>query len=243
MKFFLGLILLTLPGFARALAERSLPQGTKGQLVERQGYALQYDNDCKIPHWVSYTVRASDLIKNVSRTDDFRPDPSISGPQAQLEDYKRSGYDRGHMARAGLFTREKRLMSESFILSNIVPQNSYMNQNGAWRRVEDFEEDSIKAFGSVAIVSGPVKDPNMQTIGEGEVCVPNHLFKVLYKDTPAPSAVAFVIPNFRTSERFTAYAVSVDELENLTGIDFLPELDDRTETKVEASFDLRDWRP
>jgi endonuclease G len=241
MKISVTIFLLLSYSLAFAL-ERSRPTGKAGQIIHRDGYSIQYNSSCKLPYWVSYHVKASDLIKNVSRTNNFRPDPEIKGAQALLDDYKNSGYDRGHMARAGIFTRNKKVMSESFILSNIVPQDRYMNQNGAWRRVEDFEYDSIKTFGKVAIISGPVLDPNMQTIGPNQVCVPNYVFKVLYKEKPSPSAVAFIIPNFRTSEKFTAYAVSVDDLEKETGLDFLPELEDSIERRVEASFDLNDWK-
>lgn len=241
MKLCLSLTLLFFHTLSYAI-ERTLPRGKNGSLVKREGYALQYDHDCKIPHWVSYVMRESDLIKNVKRTNDFRPDPEIKNQQASLQDYKRSGYDRGHMARAGLFTKSKKLMSETFILSNIVPQDSYMNQNGAWRRVEDFEYESIIAFKEVLIVSGPVTGPNMQRIGAGEVCVPNEVYKVMYKEKPRPTAVAFIIPNYRTQEHFTTYAVTIDELEKVTGMDFLPELPDSLEKQVEGSFNLSDWK-
>lgn len=242
MKLYLSLTLLFYHSLSYAIIERSHPKGKDGALIKREGYSLQYDHECKIPHWVSYLMRESDLIKNVKRTNDFRPDPEIKDSQAALQDYKNSGYDRGHMARAGLFTKSKKLMSETFVLSNIVPQDSYMNQNGAWRRVEDFEYESIITFKEVLIASGPVTGDNMQRIGPGEVCVPNEVYKVMYKENPRPTAVAFIIPNYRTSGHFTTYAVSIDELEKVTGIDFLPELEDSLEKQVEGSFNLSEWR-
>lgn len=233
MNFFIFLI--SLSGFA---FERSLPVGKSGQVVRREGYTVQYNSDCKVPHWVSYRMLDTDLVANVKRTDDFRPDPAITGPQASLADYRRSGYDRGHMARAGLFTRAKNVMSESFILSNIVPQDSYMNQSGAWRKLEDFEFQAVQKKKEVNIMTGPIVGPNDQRIGDGEVCVPEYIFKVLYQKG---SAIAFIIPNFRTSEAFTTYAVSVDDLEKVTGMDFLSELPDAEEKSVEESFNLSAW--
>lgn len=241
LRLFLFLTLLSLDAFSQSLLNRTKPSGKSGPFIEREGYSLQYNSDCKIPHWVSYQVKDTDLIKAVKRTDDFRADSQISSPQAQLEDYRRSGYNRGHMARAGLFTRNKKVMSESFILSNIVPQDPYMNQNGAWRKLEDFEFKNIETQKEVFIVSGPVLDPNMQRIGPNEVCVPNYVFKVLYKNFPRPTAIAFVIPNFRTAQPYTAYAVSVRDLEKLTSLNFLSELTDSVEKEVEANFDLNNW--
>jgi endonuclease G len=231
-------IILSFTAFA---LERSHPEGKSGPIIEREGYAVQYNSDCRTPYWVSYLMKDSDLVPNVTRKDDFRPDPELRVPQAALSDYKNSGYNRGHMARAGLFTKSKKLMSESFILSNIIPQDAYMNQSGAWRRLEDFEFGAIKSKKEVSIVSGPLNGPNDQRIGQNEVCVPEYVFKVLYQESPKPSAIAFIIPNFRTNIKFTEYAVSVDELEKATGIDFLPELPDSVEARVEEAFDLHDW--
>jgi endonuclease G len=210
-------------------------------VIEREGYAVQYNSECKTPFWVSYHMRDTDLVPNVSRTDDFRPDPEIKVPQAALTDYKRSGYDRGHMARAGLFTKSKKLMSESFILSNIVPQDSFMNQSGAWRRLEDFELKVIKEKKEVNIVTGPVNGPNDQRIGAGEVCVPEFVYKVLYQGGDTPSAIGFLIPNYRTDREFSVYAVSVDVVEAATGVNFFPELSDSIEDRIEGSFDLTSW--
>lgn len=231
-------ILTLLTSFSVFAFDRSLPLGKSGQLIEREGYSLRYNSDCKTPHWVSYRLTEADLVINVGRTNDFRTDSSLRGPQAQVSDYKGSGYDRGHMARAALFRKSKKLMSETFILSNIVPQHSFMNQNGAWRGVEDFEFDVITRKKDVQIISGPVNGPNDQRIGENEVCVPEYVYKVLYH---SGKAIAFMIPNFRTNFKYDAYAMSVDELEELTGLDFLPELDDATEARVERSFDLSHW--
>lgn len=233
--------LLLLQALSAFALDRTQPVGKVGQIVQREGYAVQYNSDCKTPHWVSYVMKDTDLVPNVQRQDDFRPDPAIKGKQAQLADYKNSGYNRGHMARAGLFTRNKKVMSESFILSNIVPQDGYMNQSGAWRKLEDFEMNAIKSKKEVSIVSGPVVGPNDQRIGENEVCVPEFIYKVLYQGGANPSAVGFLIPNYRTPGKYTEYAVTVDEVEAATGIDFFPELPDSLEKKVESQFDLNVW--
>src|SRR5690606_30989343 len=111
-----------------------------------------------------------DLIKKVERTNDFRPDPLITSHQATLNDYKGSGYDRGHLARADLYTKSLEAMSESFVLSNMVPQLPYNNQNGSWRRVEDLEYKNIQNRGSLLIVSGPIFSTSKPAkIGQGKV--------------------------------------------------------------------------
>lgn len=239
MKISLFIILFI--SFCAHALEVDLPKGKSGQLIRRNAYSLRYNNDCKIAHWVSYVISKDSLSGHIDRTDDFRQDSEIRGPQASLEDYRRSGYNRGHMARAGLFTTSRELKSETFILSNIIPQNGFMNQRGAWRQAEDFEEGSIEKFGEVQIISGPILDQNMQRIGPNEVCVPNYLFKVIYRGGYNPQAIAFIIPNFQTNEYYRSYAVSIDEVERLTGLDFLSALPDREERRVEAGFDFNNW--
>lgn len=239
MKISLFIILFI--SFCANAWELDFPRGKNGQLVNREGYSLRYNSDCKIPHWVSYIIAKESLTGNISRTNDFREDPEIRGPQAGLEDYRRSGFNRGHMARAGLYTTSRKLKSETFILSNIVPQDPYMNQNGAWRKAEDFEEDAILKHGEVQIISGPILDQNMQRIGSNEVCVPNYLFKVIYRGGARPQGIAFIIPNFRTNESYRSYAVSIDEVEKITGLDFLSALPDREEKEIESRFDFSAW--
>jgi len=239
MKISLFLILLV--SFCAHALEVDLPRGKSGQIIKREGYSLRYNSECKIPHWVSYVIAKQSLTGNISRTNDFREDREIRGVQAGLEDYRRSGFNRGHMARAGLYTTSRKLKSETFILSNIVPQDPYMNQNGAWRKAEDFEEESIEKYGEAQIISGPLLDANMQRIGANEVCVPNYLFKVIFRGGSKPQGIAFIIPNFRTSESYRSYAVSIDEVEKLTGLDFLSALPDQVENQIESRFDFSQW--
>lgn len=221
---------------------RTIPQGKQGQIVERATFVLQYNSECKVSHWVSYKVSARDLIKNVKRTNDFRPDPLITGPQASLDDYKWSGYDRGHLARAELFTKSFEDMRSSFVLSNMIPQIPYNNQNGSWRRLEDLEYKNIQASGSLIIVSGPVfLNSNTLKIGEGKVCVPDAVFKVLFDPQNDGEAIGFIIPNNIESKDIETYAIPVRRVEEITGLDFFSELPDEIEDAIELKIDFSKW--
>lgn len=221
---------------------RTIPKGKLGQIVERSTFILQYNSECKVSHWVSYKISAVDLLKNVKRTNDFRPDPLITGPQASLDDYKWGGYDRGHLARADLYTKSLEDMRSSFVLSNMVPQFPYNNQNGSWRRLEDLEYKNIQSSGSLLIVSGPVfLNSTPQNIGEGKVCVPDALFKVLFDPRNGGDAIGFIIPNNFKSKEFEKYAVSVRRVEEVTGLDFFSELPRDVQEIFETKVNFLKW--
>lgn len=100
------------------------------------------------------------------------------GERAELEDYKRSGYSRGHMAPAGDMATPTS-MAQSFSLANMVPQNAQQN-GGSWAWIEqETRKYVLRASGDVYVITGPVFEPNTPTIGEGRVCVPRYLFKLV----------------------------------------------------------------
>ena len=90
-----------------------------GTLIVREGYALLHDNERQIPLWVAYRLDPKDLMRDVKRTDDFREDPMLRGDRAEPDDYRGSGYSRGHMAPAADMKKSTHVMSESFYLSSL----------------------------------------------------------------------------------------------------------------------------
>jgi endonuclease G len=220
--------------------KRTIPKGKSGKIISREGYVLQYNKDCKIAHWVSYEILSKNLIGNVDRSEDFGPDELIDSDQANLDDYKYSGYDRGHLARAHIFTRSPKLMSESFRLSNMVPQDPYMNESGAWRRSEDFEYQVAKSTDKILVVSGPILSRTPKVIGHNKVCVPQSLFKVIFNPS-TKEGIGFIIPNHKEKNKYQYYVKTIDEVESASGLDFFHELDDSIENEIESEADFSNW--
>ncbi|MFC1586208.1 DNA/RNA non-specific endonuclease [Fibrobacterota bacterium] len=125
------------------------------QVIDRLGYSLCYADDHEQAHWVYYLVSADRLGGDVQRTDDFREDPDVITGSAALEDYRGSGYDRGHMCPAAVNKWSEQAMSESFFLSNISPQEPDFNQ-GVWLFLETRVRDWVTLFDSLYVVTGPV---------------------------------------------------------------------------------------
>ena len=109
--------------------EEVVPVKTSGEIVKHLGFTVSYSDIMLIPNWVAYELTAEEAsAKEVSRTDEFLPDPQIKGRQPDTRDYSNSGFDRGHMAAAADMKWSKQAMVESFYLSNTVPQNRDHNE-------------------------------------------------------------------------------------------------------------------
>ncbi|MCR5218911.1 MAG: DNA/RNA non-specific endonuclease [Treponema sp.] len=215
------------------------------ELHEYSGFRLCYRESYELAEWVSYTLTSEELVKESSRTNDFRSDDSITTGSASPADYYKSGYDRGHLAPAADLAWSKASMSESFLMSNMTPQTPSFNRK-IWMYLETQVREWAQRYGAVTVVTGPVLDKKASeypSIGENQVAVPEYFYKVLLvKDGDSYQAIAFLIPNEGWTGTFWDYAVSVDEVEESTSLDFFAALDDRTESAVESSFLPDFWK-
>lgn len=92
------------------------------------------------------------------------------------------------------------------------------------------------------VVTGGILEPNLKTIGKEKVSVPNYFYKVLLDYTqPEIKAIAFLLPHKESNKPLSDFVVSIDELEQKTGIDFFPELPDTIENQLEASANYKNW--
>ena len=219
------------------------------QIRQFEHYSLCYRESYEQAEWSAYCLTEEELVKNAGRTDDFRSDPEIATGSATPADYKKSGYDRGHLSPAADFAFDEEAMSETFYMSNMSPQKGSLNR-GIWKDLESEVRLWAKNFGRVYVVSGPIlekKPGEYESIGENGVSVPEFYYKVilapLYADEADKSspedaesiiAMAYIFPNEKCEGSLDDYAVSVDEVEKRTKLDFFALLEDKVENEVEA---------
>lgn len=208
-------------------------------IITYSAYEVMYNPEYKIPRWVRYELLASETDGVWSRKGlKFTPDLSVSFPQAEDYDYRGSGWSRGHMAPAADFKWSSTAMIESFYFTNCCPQNLELN-SGQWSTLEKKVRDWANRYGSLTVYTGPiVLDNAYGTIGYNKVVVPDAFFKAILA---GEQSIAFVMYNHNNNENLQKCAMSVDDLEALTGIDFFAELDDDFENRVEATYNLRNW--
>ncbi len=215
----------------------------KEQVIRHEGYTVSYNSDYRIANWVAYELTDKEAVsKKAERSNKFVADPEVKGAMATNGDYHRSGYDRGHLAPAADMKWSVKAMRESFYMSNICPQKPGLNR-GIWNQLEEDCRMWAKENGALMIVAGPVISANMERLGENRVAVPEKFYKVICRyagDTP--TAIGFVFENRNYSdESLLNFAVPVDEVETVTGIDFFPSFPDSIENRMESSVDWTSW--
>ncbi len=212
---------------------KSLTEGypltsTTDTICSYTGFDLGYNEQFEQAAWVAYVLTRNEIDSGyVKRSDNFRADTSIRSGSASPADYRRSGYDRGHLAPAGDMKWNEKAMSESFLMSNMSPQRPAFNR-GIWKNLESRVRKWAIEKESIYVITGPVLDHITDTIGENKVGVPSRYFKVLVDLSPPDhSFKAFLLPNQSSSANLEEYALTVDSLEQVTGYDFFANAPDQ----------------
>ena len=218
-----------------------LPTSTTNQIVHHDGYSLSYSEPHEQAEWVAYELKKSHLSNTNFKRPYFEIDKAVKTGAAHWRNYKKSGYDRGHLCPAGDRRFSKEAHDETFLTSNISPQEHNFN-SGIWNVLEQKIRYWARKYDGVFVVTGGVLKGNMKTIGDEEVSVPNQFYKVLIDNNSGKTKmIAFLMPHKDSNKPLYEFVVSVDEVEKLTGIDFFPELEDAVEKKLEASKSYKDW--
>lgn len=191
-----------------------------------EAFAILHSGESKTPVFVAERLnKASVADANEKRTNRFFPEARLrSAERATLDDYKGSGFDRGHMAPAGDMPTAQ-AMAQSFSLANMVPQAPEHNR-GAWAKSVEAatRKYAARATGDVYVITGPAFVPGIAqspSIGPGQVRVPKYLFKLVY-DQEKNRAWAHWHLNDNATK--ASRPISYSELVRRTGIEFLPGL-------------------
>lgn len=219
-----------------------LSKDVPSQLLRREGYTVSYNSSTRIPNWVMWHLTAEHTSGTFKRGDiAFQTDHEAEEPAVNTFDYARSGYDRGHMCPSGDNKWSRRAQEESFLLTNICPQNHQLNA-GDWNEMELQCRNWAKQYGDIYIVAGPILfNKRHKTIGRAKVTVPEAFFKVVLCLRGKAKAIGFVYRNEAGNRPKGDYVNSVDQIERITGFDFFPGLPDDLERQVESRQDMEEW--
>ena len=195
----------------------------------------------KCPNWVAWHLPANHADGEWARSNDYREDYDVPAPRATNEDYRGSSWSRGHMCPAGDNKWDADAMSETFLLTNMCPQDRNLN-SGLWNRVEQDCRRWAQRYHDVYIACGPLYlNREHEVIGTNKVVVPEAFYKVVLCLQGTPKAIGFIVRNNKGTKKKDEYVNTVDEVERITGIDFFPALPDSIEDKVEAYSNINDW--
>lgn len=225
------------------------------KVTEHKAYCLVYDEKHEQAKWVAHIIPTEIITGNNTRSNDFRVDSLISTGSTCDDDYfiatlqKDStyiydgfGYDRGHLAPSADFKWSKEALSESYFYSNMSPMKPEFNRGG-WSLLEDLLrtyviENNVDLY----VVTGPVLNDSLAIIERSinKVSIPEYFFKIAYDPTNS-RAIAFLMPNTEILYPTEYYAVKIDSVENITGINFFPNLADEIENSIENMDDYSSW--
>jgi endonuclease G len=223
-------------------------------LMVKPQYCLSYSNSKHTPNWTSWHVTSTDL-GSAARQDDFRPDATlpVGWYQVVASEFSGSGFDRGHMCPSADRTSSVANNSATFLMTNMIPQSPNNNQV-TWANLENYTRTLVNAGNEVYTISGPYgqggtgSNGYATTVGNG-VVVPAQTWKIivvlpngnndLSRITTSTRVIAVLMPNNQTvsSQAWGYYRVSVDQIEALTGYDFLSNVPASIQSVIEAKVD------
>lgn len=215
------------------------PTSTTNDVYQRDSFSFSYSEEHEQSEWVAYFLESQDITSSNFKRPFFEQDPLVESESADWRNYKKSGYDKGHLCPAG--DRKKTLddYNETFFTSNISPQLHEFN-SGVWNRLEEKVRYWAMKYDGLYIVTGGVLSDNLKTIGKERVSVPNYFYKVLLSKD-GDKMIGFLVPHQDSNKPLYEFVVSVDEIEKMTGIDFYPNLPDNLENQLEAKSDYKGW--
>ncbi len=215
-------------------------------LLLKPQYALSYNKSQGIPNWASWQLNAT-WLGTVPRRDNFRPDDTLPQGWHRVTpaEYNGSGYDRGHMTPAADRANTVESNSATFLMTNILPQAPDNNQ-GPWANLESYCRDLVKQGKELYIVSGGVGQKPALRSGVG---VPAKVWKVivvlersglgLAGVTDKTRTISVIMPNNQgiRDQDWRSFRVSIDAIEKATGYNFLSNVSEAVQTKLESRVD------
>ena len=211
------------------------------EIIDYNFYSVSFCENFGLSEWAIYILNTNQLDSRIPRTNDFRPDPNLHkrGVGATMADYKGSGFDRGHLVPAADMKYGAEAMSESFYLTNIVPQYPAFNRGDNKRHENMFRDWAWQSNerSIIVIVGWNTNDNFTDFLKGGNIPVPKNFYRI-YIDYVNFRTIAFYTPhsgrNFiKDKNELISYTISTDSLETITGLDFFHKLSDEEEMLLE----------
>ena len=237
---------------------------TKSQLLSRIAYLVSYNSETRIPNWVSWRLMKEHTdgpysragvpyydengtaigIGNVSVEtvkNGYFMDLECDEPRQNLSDWSRDyNMSHGHMCPAADNRWDKSAMNQSFLLTNMCPQDEKLN-SGAWQKLEEKCRIWANKYGSIYIVAGPIFfNPPSRFLGN--IAIPDAFFKVVLCLEGEPKAIGFIYKNDSSRQSMNTVFCTVDFIEDLTDFDFFGGIDDNIENNIESQCNIDDWK-
>jgi endonuclease G len=235
------LVLLILIARANFAQSYELPvQAPREQHVVHTLFTLSYSEGYELPSWAAYQLTPEQAKATGTYKEKYNEDPMVTTGTSTTKDYRDAGFIMAQLIPVEDMFTSSRAVEESFLMSNIVPQKPAFNKF-IWKTNEKLIREWAKEGNVLYIVAGPMlADAPFGTFGPSKVSIPTRYYKAVL-DVNGERAIGFLFRNNVASGTPRSFAVSVDELEKITGLDFFSSLPDNLEQAVESSTDFSRW--
>jgi len=224
------------------IEEDFFPSSTTGNIVHHNHFSLSYNEAYEQAEWVAYSLKKEQLTYDDRKRPYFIEDPKVKTKSANWRNYKGSGYDRGHLCPAGDRRFSEYAYNETFYTSNVSPQDNNFN-GGIWNRLEQKIRYWTKKYNEVYVITGGVLEKGLPTIGDEDVAIPKFFFKIIArKENKKIKVIAFLFPHKESKKAIEKFAVPVDKIEKMTGINFFEKLPVATADQLEKMVVKKGWK-
>ncbi len=235
------------------------------QFLKRFAYIVSYNRETLNPNWVAWkltrehtdgpylrkgvpyyadngTVYGIGIVTPETCKNGYIMDMEAEEPRQHLLDWNRDyNMSHGHMCPAGDNKWDKVAMNQSFLLTNMCPQDEKLN-GGGWKKLEEKCRTWANQYGDIYIVAGPIfGDSITRTLGKGKIAIPDAFFKVILCMQGTPKAIGFLYKNDSSNQSIRNNVCSVDEIESISSFDFFYSLPDDVEESIESVSNLYEW--
>lgn len=218
------------------------------QILTREGYTCSYNQDTRNANWVAWHLTKEHANGPWTKKGiPYIEDEDVKGYRQENSDWESidlsdAGIDHGHICPAADNKWSKNAMVQSYLLTNMCPQNANLNR-GIWENLESRCRGWARHYGEIFIVAGPIfYSNNYKTIGANKIGIPDAFYKVVLCLSKEPKALGFIFPNSDPIySKIADYLLSVDQVEEITKIDFFHNLEDSIENIIEANSNLNKW--
>ena len=224
--------------------------------IKHSALFLEYAEAYEQAKWVAHILTPDVITGTAYRSNDFREDPLVTTGTAVEKDYFLKtpkgdgefeydgfGFDRGHLAPSADFRWSKKALSESYFYSNMSPQRPGFNRE-SWAELEGSMRGYVQDHptSQLYIVTGPILKEGLPVVerATNKLAIPEMYFKVIL-DLKEGKAIGFLMPNEKTTYPLISFAKTIDEIEEVTGLDFFNKIED--EAEIEKSLDKTHWFP
>lgn len=210
-------------------------------IIRHKHYFLSYSEKHEQAEWAAYYLTGNTQQQRWYERPYFKQDPLIDTESAHWKNYKDTGYDKGHLVPAADMRFSEEAYQETFFTSNIAPQNKAFNA-GVWNRLEQKIRYWADKYTALFIVTGGILHDNMMSIGVEEVSIPDYFFKIVVRiQNDGLVMIPFLVPNQASDSPLYTFAKTIDEIEQITGIDFNEKLVERIEEKIKKELSYKEW--